>query len=500
MKKTNVYYIGIAALLLGVPTTAWTQESSEAVLGIGVRGAGVKRNAEVMSVTLEMDLGGLELGGDRASLFVPVLRNGEDSLELPCVGVYGRTRWYQYLRAGEPLGGADETSVRWSERPSTYPYRLDVPYAGWMNGSELLLRRRDYGCCRTLLGERGLALAGYREVEYEPEFRYLRPVATGVKHRELSGHAYIDFPVNRTEINPEYRRNPEELRKIIGTIDSIRTDRDVTVSSITIKGYASPEGSYSNNERLAKGRTRTLKEYVEGMYGFGPGFIRTEYEPEDWAGLRRYVEGSDLPHRAEILSLIDGDLEADAKEARIRRTYPEEYRYLLQTVYPGLRHSDYTIEYTIREYTDVGEIAELLRTSPQKLSLDEMFLLAQSLEPGSEEYDEVFETSVRMYPEDETANLNAANAAMGRRDLKGAEKYLAKAGASAEAEYARGVLKALEGDFEGAESQVEKARGLGMEDTEGVLAHMEEARKYAPVRSAAEDDAALPLEETGQDN
>ena len=40
MKKTNVYYIGIAALLLGVPTTAWTQEASEAVLGIGVRGAG----------------------------------------------------------------------------------------------------------------------------------------------------------------------------------------------------------------------------------------------------------------------------------------------------------------------------------------------------------------------------------------------------------------------------------------------------------------------------
>ena len=122
--------------------------------------------------------------------------------------------------------------------------------------------------------------------------------------------------------------------------------------------------------------------------------------------------------------------------------YPEEYRFLLDNVYPGLRHSDYAVEYVIRSYADVAEIRELIKTTPQKLSLHEMFVLAQSLEPGSDEYREVFEVAVRMYPEDPVANLNAANIALGRDELDRAEVYLAKAGDAPEAVYARGILAA----------------------------------------------------------
>ena len=476
MKSKSKMTVILPVLLtaaLAFPASA--QETSEA--GLGVEKVLVRRNASLMSVGMELGLDSLELEGNRAAVFTPVLLNGRDSIELPPVGVYSRTRWYQYLRAGTPLGGEAEKSFRYGKRPDKLAYRVDIPYEEWMNGSELLLRRRDYGCCRILLGEAAMPLGGYRVVAYTPEFRYVRPVASGVKRRELSGRAYIDFPVNRTEIHPEYRKNPVELKKIIGTIDSIRNDRDITVSSITIKGYASPEGSYANNTRLAQGRTATLKQYVENMYRFDEGFIKTDYEPEDWAGLRRYVESSGLEHRDEILAIIDSDLEPDAKNTRIQRTYPEEYSFLLRTVYPGLRHSDYTIAYTIRDYVDVNEIAALLRAAPQKLSLDEMYKLAQTYEPGSEAYNEVFETAVRIYPGDETANLNAANAAMERRDLTSAEKYLSKAGGGAEAEYARGVLKGLRGDFEGAETKVKEAASLGMPDTERVLKHLGEARE-----------------------
>lgn len=477
--KAYIYirYSFLAAVLFTVCVRVMGQESGTG--NVVVTEASLKRNAELMSVGLNLDMASLKLPGNRVAVYTPVVSNGLDSVELPAVSVYSRTRWYQYLRAGEPLGGTDETSLRYSERPAAYDYHADIPYREWMNGSTLSLRRRDYGCCRKLLDENAVELAAYREVSYTPEFRYVRPVAGGVKHRELSGSVYIDFPVNRTELYPDYRQNPRELKKLIGTIDSVKNDKDVTVSAITIKGYASPEGSYENNTRLAKGRTATLKEYVENMYRFEPGFIKTAYEPEDWAGLRRYVEGAEMEHKQEILALIDSDMEADAKNTKLQRTYPGEYRFLLQTVYPGLRHSDYTIEYTIREYTDVAEIAATLRTTPHKLSLDEMYRLAQTLEPGSEAYNEVFETAARIYPDDETANLNAANAAMGRNDLVGAEKYLAKAGGSAEAEYARGVLKGMQGDFEGAKAQIRKAADLGMADTEGILEHIEEAEKYA---------------------
>ena len=464
-----IYFMFVAAMPI------WGQE----ICGMNVTDASMKRNAGLMTVDMNLNLGSFSLGGNRAAVFVPAIVNGEDTLLLQPVGLYSRTRWYQYLRAGEkPLGGENETSMRWSDRPAAMNYSQSVPYAEWMNGSQLYLKRCDYGCCRTLVDEQMGLLAGYCDLKYVPVFHYVHPAADALKTRELSGRAFIDFPVNRTEIRPDYRNNAVELKKIIATIDSIRKDKDITVSSLSIKGFASPEGSYSNNVRLAKGRTEALKEYVRKLYNFASNFIATDYEAEDWAGLRTFVESSEIENRKEILAIIDSNLEPDPKNAKIQSAYPEQYAFLLREVYPALRHSDYKIEYTVRSFTDISEIRTIMATAPQKLSLNEMFLLAQSYEAGSQEYNEVFETAVRMYPNDEVANLNAANAAMSRNDLQAAEKYLSKAGTGAEATYAKGVLAGMKGDYATAKQMFLQVESKVPEAKEA-LEMVESIMKYA---------------------
>ena len=457
------YYIAItltASLLTAVSTIAQpvqqqllmtqrTTASQAEACGLPVSNVKLKRNAGLISVSMDMRLGDYTLNGDRVSVFAPVLVNGADSLVFDPVGLYSRIRYIQYMRYGnDAVGGPKEISHKYAERPEEMAYMQTVPYEEWMNGATLYMRRCDYGCCHSLLDEEYAPLAGWLEGGYTPVYHYVTPEAEKVKMRELAGRAYIDFPVNRTELYPDYRKNPIELAKIISTIDSVRNDKDVTVKRITIKGWASPESSWANNTRLAKGRTATLKQYVMNLYNFPDDFVETDYYPEDWFGLRDFVDASNLPHRAEMLALIDDDtIEPDPKEEKLKKAYPEEYKFLLTTVYPGLRHSDYTIEYTIRHYSNPAEIREIMSTAPQKLSLDEFFILAKTLEPGSDEYNEVFETAVRMYPNDETANLNAANSAMQRNDLASAQRFLDKAGDSTEAVYARGVYAALNGDF-----------------------------------------------------
>ena len=472
--------IGIASLMTTALTVADVAAAVQETGGMTIEKTKLTRNASLMTVGLRMNLSELKVQSSHAAVFVPIIVNGADSLRLPAVGVYGRTRWYQTVRSGsKPLGGADETSYLYSERPDVQEYSQNVPYEEWMNGSHLIVRRFDYGCANCGDVEQTDELAAYSEVQYQPVFVYKEAVAEAVKMRELAGRAYIDFPVNRTELYPDYRKNPTELAKIIATIDSVRNDKDVTVKRITIKGWASPESPWENNTRLAKGRTATLKQYVQNLYRFPEGFIETDYYPEDWFGLREFVDKSNLPHREEILALIDDDTIApDPKEDKLKKTYPEEYKFLLATVYPGLRHSDYTIEYTIRSFTDVNEIAEVIKTEPKKLSLNEMYLLAGSLESGSDEYAEVFATAARMYPHDATANLNAANAEMSRGNLSVAERYLSKAGDSAEAEYARGVLRALRGDYTGALELIEKAQSMGLAGREDVIDHIKEVSKY----------------------
>ena len=134
----------------------------------------------------------------------------------------------------------------------------------------------------------------------------------------------------------------------------------------------------------------------------------------------------------------------------MKQRYPTQWKQLLADVFPALRHSDYYVSYTIRPFT-VEEARDIIRTKPQQLSLNEMFLVANTYAPGSKDYDEVFETAVRMYPDDETANLNAAVIALRKDDLTTAARYLTKAGNSAEAQNARGVLAAKQGHYADAE-------------------------------------------------
>lgn len=249
----------------------------------------------------------------------------------------------------------------------------------------------------------------------------------------------------------------------------MRNDADTRITSIRIKGYASPEGSYANNTRLAQGRTETLRNYVQCLYNFPFGIMSMDYEPEDWAGLERYLETCTLPSRYGMLELARSGGDPDAREQKIKARYPQDYQFLLREVYPGLRHSDYTVEYVVRAYTDVEEARRIWRTAPGKLSLNEFYRVAESYQAGSDEYNEVFETMVRLYPDDATANLNASNVAMSRGDLVSARKYVAKAGDTPEAVYARGVLAGLDKDYAQARRLLSRAQDMGVKEAADAL-------------------------------
>ena len=428
----------------------------------------VARTENNLFVKMDLDLSGYStLNSNREVTVTPMLVNKEDTLRLPALTIAGRSRYYLHIREGEE--DWPSPALYKASKNLTVPYQASAPFSTWMGKAELVLSAKSCGCCgepiaATDIPAKTLDLTPKEKVTYRPLFAIVTPKAELVKHREIKGSAYIDFPVNRTELYPDYRRNPAELAKINATIDSVRLDKDVQFKAMTIKGYASPEGSYTNNVRLAKGRTATLKDYVLGQYSFPSSIIATSYEPEDWEGLRRYVEKSDIADREGILAIINSDMEPDPRNEEIRRRYPRQYEFLLREVYPGLRHSDYTVEYTVRNYTDINEIKRLIFTDPRKLSLNEMFAATSAMDPASPEYEEAFRVAVRMYPESTDANLNAANIEMRDGNLESAARHLEKAGDSPEATYARGVLEGIKGNFSSARALFERAASRGVKE------------------------------------
>lgn len=424
-----------------------------------------------LNLDIDVDLSQLKLKTTQVVVLTPAIINGSDTLMMKSIGVYGRNRRIYYLRNEEDKPtGVNDVNLSESETAEMIRYDASVPFLNWMDGCKVELIRTDFGCCGdSALVSRDELVDRFPLEPYYPELIYLRPEREVVKTREICGSAFIDFPVSQTFIEPSYRNNVIELAKITGTIDSVKLDSDITIKSIFIKGFASPESPYDNNTRLAKGRTEALKEYVEGLYHFGKDFIKTDFEPEDWAGLEKYVMASSLPHKNEILEAIRSDREPDKKEWVIKSTWKDDYRFLLENCYPALRHSDYKIEYEIKSYSTPTEIEAVLLTAPQNLSLEEFFILAQTYEPGSEEFNELFETAVRMYPDDAVANLNAANSAILKRDYRAALRYLEKAGETPEAIYTRGVLEVYMEDNDAAKPYLIEARKLGVLQADEVL-------------------------------
>ena len=475
MKRT----IFILAILLGIGNMLKTmaQSTRDITPGVSIENFNMNREGKYLTVEINLDLNKLNVDANRAVLLTPRLVNGTDSLDLPSVGIYGRRRYYYYVRNGiGSISGENETVYRAAGKPDSVAYNNLAEYEDWMDGATLKFHRSDWGCCHEILAEYEGIVGRHREAFF-PELVFVQPKAEVMKSRSLSGSAYIDFPVDQTVIYPDYRRNTVELGKIQATIDSVRNDKDITITSVWLKGFASPESPYKHNTDLAIGRTAALKKHIGQLYHFADNIIQTDYEPEDWAGLRRYVEQSNIDHRTEILVMIDSDMEPDAKEAKIKRTYPEEYRFMLQNFYPALRHTDYRIDYNIRTFSEADEIRRIMAEQPQKLSLNEFYLVAGKYEPGTDEFTEVFNTAVRMFPNDEIANLNAANAAIRRDDFGTARRYLDKAGDSAEAVYARGALAVREGYIDTARRYLSKAKEMGLEKAALTLEELDERQK-----------------------
>ena len=455
------------AALLCIPAAMGADDSAR------VKALKVDRSTDRLLVNMTIDANDLGRKTNRESWLIPVLSTpAGDTLELPAIMVGGRNRYFQAQRRHEtaPL-----------YRGGMIDYSANVPFEKWMESADLALERKETGCCGsdTLLTVVPLRQLDFRPRVFTPQFQYIAPMAEAVKARELSGRAFVDFPVNRTEIYPDYRANTRELAKIRAGIDSVRLDPDITVNGITLKGYASPEGPWNNNVRLAKGRTASLKKYVEGLYDFAPSIYSTAYEPEDWEGLIEWLRANTIDNREGLLAIAtDTSLAPDARDARLKSRYPEQYTYLLRNVYPALRHTDYTIAYTIRAYTDPQEIISLVHSKPQNLSLNEFFLAAQAVEKGSKEYDYIFETAARMYPDSDIANLNAANAAMQQGAYDNAERYLAKAGDGADAVYARGILAALRGDYTRARELLDQAARMRVASAPAAIEQINEIEEY----------------------
>lgn len=422
-----------------------------------VQNVKVENTNNTMVVDLDLNMDSLKLPSNMRLVFTPIIKNNTEERQMPQIVVNGRKQNISYQRRGHKDFADNAVVVRRKNNTAqTLHYSTVLPYEDWMKNSDVVVAE-DLCGCGDVKDQNTVELKRLRT----PFMPYMRPAAEAKKVRHEQGRAFIDFPVDKITLYPEYRNNPRELEKIVNTINLVKNDKNTTITNIEIHGYASPESPYEHNAYLAENRAKTLKDYVRKLVSIDDRLFTVSSTPEDWEGLREYVVKGNLDNGGAILKLIDDKtMNPDAKEWKIKSEYPADYRFMLDSWYPALRHSDYVVSYSVRPFS-VEEAKQVMRTKPQQLSLEEMYMVAQTYEPGSRGFNEVMETAVRMFPDDPTANINAACTRMENGDLEGARHYLRKAGNSPQALHAKGVMAMLEGNTDEARRLLNQAKQAG---------------------------------------
>ena len=412
----------LLALSILLPLSALAQTQS----------ACLKRVGDEMKVKADIQLTQKMLKDAKTYVLTPQITDGKNVVKLSPIGMCSKDKFYPNLKAYGFEGKEGENVYTKKDLPTVVSINETVPYEKWMDGSRLELVGAYEGCCGDSGEEDADEIAGYKEkcIEFEPAFRGTTPQK---KVETITGEAIVDFPVNGTTLNEKYHSNAAELAKITNTIDQINAAKEKEILEVIISGTASPEGKYSVNERLAAGRTQAVYDYVVAKYDFPDGVVKAESVPENWAGLRKFIEASSFKNKADLLGIVDGSLDADAKEAKLRSS--ANWGAIRNNCLPYLRSTSYSIKFNTIDY-------------------------------------ESTETKVDL-----------AYAEMKKGDYDKAAEYLSTADEGAEAEYARGMLAGIRKDWRDATNHFKNALDAGMEEARP---YYEEVSRYQYMRNGGD--------------
>lgn len=456
MKQFSFFILFILSTLYSSAQPTVERDSS-----IYVTSSQLYRMGESLIISMQVDVK-RAIPSNESVVLIPQLNDSlENFMQLPSIYINGRKQHIVFQRETARNEKDYEELLRNNNRRQIVRYLRSVPFTPWMEGATLSLIEKECGCGLPIHTD-STYLTRLHIPTLHPHVAFITPQVEEVKLREESGSAFLNFPLNEIVINSDFLGNRAELAKIAHSIDVIKNDTNAVISRIDIHGYASPEGPYANNERLAGGRTHALKEYVCSQYTFNDSLLSISHTAEDWDGFIKMLTDTVLPHRDELLRIAQSKEAPDKKEQKMRKRYPESFNFMLKNWFPALRRSDYTIHYVVRPFT-VEQAKEVFRDQPKNLSIDEMFRIAQTYPEGSAEYNKVFMTAVLLNPENPVANHNAACIALKQGDTDSAESYLAKSPESPEKTLATGVLHLLKGEYEEAEAKLREAEAAGLE-------------------------------------
>lgn len=257
--------------------------------------------------------------------------------------------------------------------------------------------------------------------------------------------------------------NSAEMKEFKEAMADIKADEERKIlSNVEVTAYASPDGEYGLNERLAGNRESNAAQYVEKQLKKEKleGYVDTKYTAEDWDGFRELVERSNIQDKDVILRVLSMYTDPERREQEIKNI-SSVYKTLTDEILPELRRARLTLNYELIGRSD-DEIMEAYASSPRVLSVEEL-LYAATLVDGMSDKEAIYRKTAEIYPNDYRAYNNLAELAYKDGHLETALSYLEKAASinpsAPEVNTNLGLIALSKGDRLSAETYFSKGSG-----------------------------------------
>jgi Flp pilus assembly protein TadD len=283
---------------------------------------------------------------------------------------------------------------------------------------------------------------------------------------EQKQEANIKFLIQQAELRKSELQN-NSVQEFVNLLKRISGDRDnLMLSNVEVSAYASPDGGFALNEKLANKRQQNTEGYVKQQMKQAnmEADVEANYTAQDWEGFQQLVQASDIQDKDVILRVLSMYKDPQEREQQIKNM-SHGFQELADGILPELRRARLTINYETLGRDDEA-IFNQIKSDPSKLSVEELIYAASIAETPAEQ-EAILKTTTRLYPKEARAYNNLAALAYSKGDYEEAQRYLTQAAGTgatcAETKANLGLLALQRGDVKAAENylgQAGNAQGL----------------------------------------
>ena len=273
--------------------------------------------------------------------------------------------------------------------------------------------------------------------------------------------AQIKFLIQQANIRASELKSEgiKEFNEQVKDVDADKKGK--AMKNIEISAYASPDGGFELNDKLADKRKENTVSYLNKE--LKKAEIETNvdagYTAQDWEGFRELVAASNIQDKEQILNVLSMYDDPEQREAAIKNI-SSVYKTLADEILPELRRARLTLNYELIGRSD-EEIMYAFKNDPSVLTVEEL-LYAATLTDNAAEKEAIYSKTTQLFPNDYRAYNNLGELAYAKADYDTADKYFAKAASikdAPEVNMNRGLVALVNGDKESAQVYFGKASG-----------------------------------------